>query len=106
MMMVIMMMMVMMMMLMVILLLMMASLLVSLGTVSKDPFYMIGFNIERDVIYFVFTSTLGGRDSLKPFAALVFGPGGGGGLLFGGGWWGWVVPPGSLNPDPISDQKI
>ena len=86
MMMVIMMMMVMMMMLMVILLLMMASLLVSLGTVSKDPFYMIGFNIERDVIYFVFTSTLGGRDSLKPFAALVFGPGGGGVTL----WWGLV----------------
>ena len=63
---------------------------------------MIGFNIGKDVIYFVVTSTLGGRDSLKPFAALVFGPGGGGGTL----WWGWVVPPGSLNPEPISDQKI
>ena len=64
---------------------------------------MIGFNIEKDVIYFVVTSTLGGRDSLKPFAALVFGPGGGGGGIL---WWGWVVPPGSLNPEPISDQKI
>ena len=47
---------------------------------------MIGFNIGKDVIYFVVTSTLGGRDSLKPFAALVFGPGGGGGgVFFGGG---------------------
>ena len=64
---------------------------------------MIGFNIGKDVIYFVVTSTLGGRDSLKPFAALVFGPGGGGGGTL---WWGWVVPPGSLNPEPISDQKI
>ena len=63
---------------------------------------MIGFNIGKDVIYFVVTSTLGGRDSLKPFAALVFGPGGGGGGTL---WWGWVVPPGSLNPEPISDQK-
>ena len=106
MMMVIMMMMVMMMMLMVILLLMMASLLVSLSTVSKDPFYMIGFNIEKDVIYFVVTSTLGGRDSLKPFAALVFSPGGGGGYSLVGVGGGWGVPPGSLNPDPISNQKI
>ena len=65
---------------------------------------MISFNIEKDAIYFVVTSTLGGGDSLKPIAGLVFGPGGGGytpGNSLGGG-----VPPGSLNPDPISDQKI
>ena len=49
---------------------------------------MIGFNIEKDVIYFVVASTLGGRDSPKPFATLDFGPGGkgwGGVVLFGGG---------------------
>ena len=44
---------------------------------------MISFNIEKDAVYFVVTSTLGGRDSLKPIAALVFGPGGGGGTLPG-----------------------
>ena len=66
---------------------------------------MIGFNIEKDAIYFVVTSTLGGRDSLKPIAALVFGPGGGGGYTPGNSLGGGV-PPGSLNPDPISDQKI
>ena len=55
---------------------------------------MIGFNIGKDVIYFVVTSTLGGRDSLKPFAALVFGPGGGGGgggVCGGGGGGGGVL---------------
>lgn len=47
---------------------------------------MIDFNVEKDVIYFVVTSTLGARDSIKPFAALVYGPGEGGGwVLFGGG---------------------
>ena len=40
---------------------------------------MIDFNIEKDVIYFVVTSTLADRDSLKPFTSLVFGPGEGGG---------------------------
>lgn len=47
---------------------------------------MIDFNIEKDVIYFVVSSTLADRDSLKPFTSLVFGPGEGGGwVLFGKG---------------------
>ena len=33
-------------------------------------------------------------------------PVGGGGEGVGILWWGWGVSPGSLNPDPISDQKI
>ena len=35
---------------------------------------------------------------------IIAGEGGGGGILLG--IFGWVVPPGSTNPDPISDQNM